>query len=131
MNRKTRLPKKSLNHGLNTRLKWMSDLLRQTHLETPDVRFAVEDFSFPKKSMLNFENDYVFVTDMPKHRVLFERWLRSCKHGFAIKYGFFTVEKFKEVMPERMRAIGDEIGLKFRRLDYNAEDDIMRAVFAK
>jgi len=129
--KRSRLSKKSLNHRFKTKLKWMSDLLRQAHLEIPDMRFDIEDFSFPKKSMMNFDNDYVFVTDMPKHIVFFERWLQSCKHGFAKKYGFFTIEKLKKVMPERMRVIGDEIGLRFKWLDYAADDDIMRAVFAK
>lgn len=106
--KKTRKPKFSYPSD-RTRQRWLAS---PSYVVSPDIDFL------PKASLFSAENDYVVVVKMPSCTFLYERWTVNCKLAFKRIYGTTKVEKICEVMPPRMKVIGDSLELEMESFEW-------------
>jgi hypothetical protein len=110
-------------------LEFFSDRVRLAYIRKPQETRNKDNFVHPKKSLMNAENDFVYVVSTPNYIVYHELWVPSCKQAFKKKYGECTVALIKEKMQERMDDIGKFANLKFKKCDYNK--GMMSCIFKK
>ena len=88
-------------------------LAKPTYTVSPDIDFN------PSLASFNPEDWFCIVVKMPSAIFFYERWLPDCKMAFKRKYGTTKVSMIMAVMPERMKAIGDSLGLKMESFEWD------------
>lgn len=103
---------RQMKKASKTKLTYVSDMIRREYLANPTFVVSPDIEFKPTKSSFDPEHDYVIVVKMPSAIFFYERWLQNCKMAFKRKYGDTKVSTIKKFMPERMKAIGESLGLE-------------------
>jgi len=98
-------------------LPYESDKMRRGHLASPSYVVS-PDIDFLPRASLFSNNDSIIVVRMPSFIFFYELWTAKGKQAFKRKYGTTKVEKICEVMPARMKAIGDSLELKMESFEW-------------
>lgn len=100
-----------------TELPYESDEMRKERLASPSYVVSPDIDFLPRVSLFS-ENDSILVVRMPSYTLFYERWTVKGKQAFKRKYGTTKVKKICEVMPTRMKAIGDGLGLQMESFEW-------------
>lgn len=98
-------------------LPYESDKMRRGRLANPSYVVSPDIDFLPRVSLFS-KNDSIIVVRMPSYTLFYERWTVKGKQAFRRKYGTTKVKKICEVMPARMKAIGNSLGLKMESFEW-------------